>query len=328
VGSSGASDASLLGEKSTGGWLSPGAWVEAEWQPSQRFRLVAGLRADYDSRLKSARGWIDPRASVFWDPMPGTTLSAAAGVFGKAPEPGEMTKLFGNTLLVPSRAAHYSLGLKQALPWGTQFEATGFYKSLWRLPTGTLATSAAGEPLNLSSKGRGEAIGAEFLLRKELARGLFGWVSYTWSRALRLDDPTVPSYPDWHLFDLDQTHNLTLIVSYRLPGEWIVGTRIRAVSGNPYTPTVGHVLDADTGRYQCIPSSDVLSGRLAPFFQADARIDKRWVFESWMMALYVDVQNVDNRSNAEFRVPTYDCTGTVTIPGLPIFPTLGLRAEW
>jgi len=328
AGSGGGANSTILDEKATGAWLSPGAWVEGEWQPRPWFRVVAGLRADYDSRLETARGWIDPRASVFWDPVPGTTLSAAAGVFGKAPEPGELTELFGNPELVPSRAAHYAVGLRQALPWGSSFEATGFYKSLWRVVTPTRATES-GRALHLSNEGRGEAIGAEFLLRKDLARGLFGWISYTWSRALRIDDPTERSYAaGWHLFGLDQTHNLTIVLSYRLPGEWILGTRIRAVSGNPYTPFAGHVLDADTGRYQPIASPDIFSQRQGPFFQADARLDKRWVFESWMFSMYLDVQNATNRSNAEFRVPNYDGTSEVTIPGIPLFPSIGFRGEW
>jgi TonB family protein len=326
AGSSGAS-ANVVGEKETGAWLAPGAWVEGEWQPTQELRVVAGLRVDHDTRLETARVWFDPRASVFWEPRKGTLLTAAAGLYGKAPEPSELNRTFGNLQLVPSRATHYAIGLRQALPWGSNFEVTGFYKHLWNLPTTTLAV-VDGQPLNLSSNGRGEAIGAELLLKKDLARGLFGWVSYTWSRALRQDDPTMPSYPRWHLFPLDQTHNLIVALSYRLPGEWIVGTRIRAVSGNPYTPYIGHANVVDTTGYQGFASPDVYSGRVGAFFQADARVDKRWVHDSWMMSVYLDVQNVTNKANAEFRVPTYDYTGLVAFPGLPLFPSIGLRAEW
>jgi TonB family protein len=327
-GTSGGAVESILDEKSTGSWLAPGAWVEAEWQPRTDLRVVGGLRADYDSRLKTSRGWLDPRATLFWDARPGTTLSAAVGLFGKAPEPGELTKLFGNPDLVPYRAAHYSVGVRQALPWKSSVEATAFYKSMWRMVASVYqARPGEGTPL-LSNEGRGETIGAEFLVRKDLARGLFGWISYTWSRAIRLDDPSQPSYADgWHLFPLDQTHNLTAVLSYRLPGEWIVGTRVRVVSGNPYTPYVAHYLGPD-GRYQGVPSPDILSRRLEPFFQADVRVDKRWVYASWMLSAYLDVQNATNRANAEFRVPSYDYTSQVSIPGLPVFPSLGLRAEW
>ena len=161
-----------------------------------------------------------------------------------------------------------------------------------------------------------------------MTRRLFGWIAYTLSRSIRQDDPTSPTYPAWHPFGLDQTHILALVLSYRLPGEWILGTRMRAVSGNPYTPAVGNVYDADSGRFQCIPSSGTYSGRLPGFFQADARLDKRWVFDRWMFNLYVDVQNATNRENAEARFPGYDCTSTVVIPSIPVFPALGFRAEW
>jgi hypothetical protein len=100
------------------------------------------------------------------------------------------------------------------------------------------------------------------------------------------------------------------------------------VSGNPYTPVEGAVYDADTGRYQCIPGPARLSARLPGFFQADARLDKRFVFEDWMMSVYLDVSNVTNRENAEFRFSSYDCRSSVPVPSVPIFPALGLRAEW
>jgi hypothetical protein len=67
---------------------------------------------------------------------------------------------------------------------------------------------------------------------------------------------------------------------------------------------------------------------VAPFFQADLRVDKRWTFDRWMFSAYLDVQNASNRGNAEFRIPSYDCSAQAPLPGLPIFPTLGLRAEW
>ncbi len=106
-----------------------------------------------------------------------------------------------------------------------------------------------------------------------------------------------------------------------------MGTRIRAVTGNPYTPPVGAILDADTGRYRCL-SGAPFSRRLPGFFQADARVDKRFVFERWMLSLYLDVQNATNYENAEFRFRNYDCSQDVSIPSVPFLPAIGLRAEW
>lgn len=117
------------------------------------------------------------------------------------------------------------------------------------------------------------------------------------------------------------------MLSYRLRNDWTLGTRVRAVTGNPITPATGAVLDADNGRYQCV-SGAPLSRRLPGFFQTDARLDKRFTFESWMMSVYLDVQNVTNRQNAEFRFHSYDCASDVPLPSLPVLPAFGLRAEW
>jgi hypothetical protein len=99
------------------------------------------------------------------------------------------------------------------------------------------------------------------------------------------------------------------------------------VSGNPYTPPVGAVYYSDSGRFQCIPGAPD-SQRLPGFFQADARVDKRWVFEKWMFSTYLDIQNVTNHENAEARFRNFDCSQTVIVPSIPFFPSLGFRAEW
>jgi TonB family protein len=319
--------ATTIGDSGASWWVSPAAWVEADWRPLPPLRLVSGVRVDADVRFGVTNTWLDPRLAAFLDVRPGTTLVAGAGLFGSAPQPQESNKVFGNPDLAAERALHLSLGVRQDLPWAAKLEVTGFYKDMWELVVPTRSLDAQGHSLHYSSAGLGKNVGLEVLARRELARGLFGWLSWTWSRSLRRDDPTDPYFPHWRPFQLDQTHVLAVIVSYRLPREWIVGTRVRYVSGNPSTPAIGAVLNADSGRYQCIPGSP-LSQRLPPFFQADARVDKRWVFDKWMFSTYLDVQNLTNRENAEFRFRNFDCTQVAVIPSIPFFPSLGFRAEW
>lgn len=326
VGDEFAETPATVSESESGYWLAPAAYVRADWSPVPRLRLSGGLRLELETRLGRTKSWLDPRISAFYEAREGTTIYAGASLHGSTPEPAETSPTFGNPDLDPERAAHLALGLRQELPWASRLELTAYYKRLWSLVVPTLDLDEAGLPLRYSNAGRGRTFGLELLLRRELARGLFGWITWTWSRSERIDDPGVPPY-GWHLFPLDQTHVLALILSYRLPGEWILGTRIRAVSGNPFTPADGHVLDADTGRVLCLPGSR-LSERLPAFFQADARLDRRFVFDSWMLSLYLDVLNVSNRENAEWRFRNYDCTQTVPIPSVPLFPAVGARAEW
>lgn len=315
-----------VSEEDAGWWLAPALHARLDWSPSPSLRLSGGLRLEVERRLGRTVTWLDPRLSLHWDVHPRTTLYAGASLHGSTPEPAETSPTFGNPGLDPERAAHLALGIRQELPFGARLEATAFYKRLWSLVVPTLAVDGDGVPLNYSNEGRGRGFGLELLLRRELAKGLYGWLAWTWSRAERIGDPSVSPH-GWQLFPLDQTHVLALLLSYRLPGDWILGTRLRAVSGNPITPFEGHFLDADSGRVQCLPGAR-LSERLPAFFQADARLDRRFVFDSWMLTAYLDVLNVTNRENAEFRFRSWDCAQTVPLPSIPIFPTFGLRAEW
>ncbi len=127
-----------------------------------------------------------------------------------------------------------------------------------------------GAPLYLSNNGLGRAYGIELLLRRQLMRGLYGWVAYSLSRAERRDDPTEYGYPNWRLYEFDQTHILTVIASYQTEHNWTFGTRLRYTSGDPFTPFVNGIFNANNGSYVCIPGESrhragagVLPGRRA-----------------------------------------------------------------
>ena len=70
------------------------------------------------------------------------------------------------------------------------------------------------------------------------------------------------------------------------------------------------------------------STRLPDFVQLDLRVDKRFVFKSWIFALYLDISNVTNRANVEGYAYSYDFSRRAPVTGLPILPSLGLRASF
>ena len=161
------------------------------------------------------------------------------------------------------------------------------------------------------------------LLRHALTKNFFGWISYSLSRTER----------DYHGGKVlapgpfDQPHNLVIVASYKLPFDFIVGAKIRYTSGALNTPTVGAIYDAN-GNYYYPLFGATYSRRLPDFFQLDVRVDKRFVFERWMLALYVDVQNATNRGNVEGLANNYNYTKEAYVTGLPIIPNLGIRVEW
>jgi hypothetical protein len=78
------------------------------------------------------------------------------------------------------------------------------------------------------------------LVRQELAEGFFGWLSYTLMRAERKNDDAAP----WRTFDLDQTHVLTALLSYKFSFGLEVGVRARFATGFPRSQISGRYWDA------------------------------------------------------------------------------------
>jgi hypothetical protein len=314
----------------TTNWAQPGFFATLTWVPTPRLRLQPGVRFDASSDIQNGHSfWFDPRLSAFYTISPNTVLKGAVGLYSQAPQPQDLIpSLFGNPNLTFQRSFQYSVGVNQKLPFQMDLDFSLYDKYLWDLETPSRLTNPMGAPLYTSNLGKGRSYGLELLLRRQIMKGFYGWIAYTLSRSTRLDDPSEPTYQyGWHLFDFDQTHILTVIASYQTEHNWTFGARVRYVSGDPFTPYVNGIFNANSGSYVCItgnPNSD----RAPAFFQGDVRIDRRFVYDNWIFTGYLDVQNATNRQNAEAIFPNYNCNGYATLTGLPIFPTIGLRAEF
>jgi hypothetical protein len=106
-----------------------------------------------------------------------------------------------------------------------------------------------------------------------------------------------------------------------------VGGRFRLVSGNPRTPVVASVYNASTDRYDATYGG-TNTDRNAPFHQLDLRVDKRWIYQGWMLTVYLDIQNVYNRANPEGLQYNFDFSDSRRQQGLPILTILGVRGEF
>lgn len=69
----------------------------------------------------------------------------------------------------------------------------------------------------------------------------------------------------------------------------------------------------------------LLSERLPAFFQLDVRLDHAWRRPWGTLNLYLDVQNVTNRRNAEGVTYNTDYSVRSYTRGLPIFPSIGVE---
>jgi TonB family protein len=308
-----------------------GLWTELRLRPAPSLLIIPGVRMDLVGiRLqRTAILTADPRLAVRWMVLPEVlTLKGGIGIYHAPPslQNGEADATFGN----PDLGSRYALQSSMGLEWNIRpdllLSVEGFYNRLWDIPVSSSASvERNGQlvPQNLVNEGRGRIYGFELLFRQALTRRLFGWIAYTFSRSERIDRPGA----SWRLFDFDQTHVLTAIASYKLGAGWEIGARFRYATGNPRTPVVGAVKDDLTDSY--VPLfGPVNSYRLPNFAQLDVRIDKVWVFDSWSLDLYLDIQNVTNTRSTEGTQYNYNFSQSAQFEGLPIVPILGVKGTW
>lgn len=265
---------------------------------------------------------LDPRLSLRWEPSKQARFTMSYGVYHQPPQPDDLSAVFGNPLLSSSRATHWVIGAAiKPLPW-VSVEPTAFTTQSQGLAIrSTLASPRLAEAL--VQEGRGRTIGAQILLRRETAGRFFGWLSYTILRSERTREPN----GGYTLFDLDQTHVLTALGSYDLGRGWEIGARFRYATGYPRTPVLRAYYDVQRDAYSPVfgaPNSD----RLPAFLQIDARVSKRTRVGPGQLDVYLDVQNVTDRSNAEEVVYSVDYRQKRYITGLPILPVAGARFAW
>jgi TonB family protein len=306
----------------------PALFGEAVWKPLSGLKVIGGLRGDYNSLMNKA--WVDPRLSALWQVHDRVLLKGGVGLYHQPPDyrQGLLTREFGNPDLQPEGARQYMVGGEVRFTDAISLDVQLYYKDLFNQARATLANStgdfsSGSSPVLYGSFGRGRSFGAEILLRHQLTKNFFGWVAYSLSRTERdFRGGTV-----WAPAQFDQPHNLIVVASYKLPLDFIIGARVRYTSGPLRTPVVGAIYDVNGNYYFPIPGEQY-SERLPDFFQLDVRIDKRFVFQNWMLALYLDVQNVTNRLNVEAVQNAYDFSAVTFITGLPILPVLGVRGEY
>lgn len=263
----------------------------------------------------------DPRLAVRWGIGERVTLRAAAGVYRQAPDPADLSAVFGNPDLAYATARHGSLGADARITDTLAAEVTGFYKTMEGLvvrspdPTPLLAKA-------LVQSGEGRAYGVQALLRQAFGGGFSGWVSYTLSRSLRRREGEAL----YHHTDHDQTHVLGVVGNVEI-GRWTFGARFRYATGMPRTDVAGAYYDARGDGYQ--PVFGVQNGiRLPAFAQLDARVERSFPVGATTLRLYLDVLNVTARKNAEELAfsESYRTRGFVT--GMPTLAVAGVRWEF
>lgn len=306
-------------QSTSGTTYTPAAYAEAEIQPWTGGRIVPGLRLDYLKFTETGTrttGWdLAPRITARQDLTrtgPKTTVKGGVGVFYQPPQPQDMDRIFGRPNLKNNRSVHYTAGLEQGVGPNLTVSVEGFYKALDRLVV-----------QGLGNTGDGRVYGAEWLIRWQNDPKMFGWLAYTLMRSERRETEA----EDLHLFEFDQTHILTAILSRDLGNGWRIGGRFRLVSGNLYTANNYGPVDLDRASYQSVSSFPLFGSRLGAFHQLDFRVDKTIEAKPLKLSIYLDIQNIYFHRSEEGVSYNFNYTQSAPVQGLPILPILGLRGD-
>ncbi|HEX2657769.1 MAG TPA: TonB-dependent receptor [Polyangia bacterium] len=297
--------------------LTPGAFVQAEWQPTPRWMISPGVRADsYRYTLVNGsqqQSSIDPRLSVRLTIRPGLSIKGGIGLYHSPPRfilPWPGLSGFGLDRGL-NRSLQSTLGAELNLPWDATLDGQIYYNSLSRVTEFSFTQDSRSNNETLTdifqATHPGRAYGLELIARRRLGHRLFGWVTYSYSRSER-------NYPGagWRPADFDQPHLVNAVVSYALGRSWTVSSVYHYNSGHPYTIAKG---DSDG-------SADRNLQRFSDFWRVDLRIEKREAFDTWFLDFYVDWLNISLRSEA---------VGWNTVTNredkvLLTIPTIGLQA--
>jgi hypothetical protein len=71
-----------------------------------------------------------------------------------------------------------------------------------------------------------------------------------------------------------------------------------------------------------------LSARHELFRQLDVRLDKEWIWDTVKLDVYIDIWNITNTANEEFRIYDYRYRTYAILPSYPILPLIGVRVEY
>ena len=170
------------------------------------------------------------------------------------------------------------------------------------------------------SAGKGRARGIEFYAQKKLTEGLYGQLSYGYSRVEHAALDGV-----YRRGGFDAPHTGTVIVGYKKGAAWEFSTRFSYSTGRPTTPPL-EPYSTQQNRY--IYDRARLNGvRAADYHRLDLRADRRLQLGSRNVTLWFEAQNVYDRDNVFQYLWDTKSNELKSIPQIRFLPVLGVNIE-
>lgn len=307
-------------------------FLQDDIQITRNWSVNAGVRMNYFSKGDYLK--FEPRISTEFSPNPSLRLQASYGryyqfltLITNEAFSGFDTWLTTDIGVPPSWGDQYVLGAK-IYPWqGYNIEFEVYYRDMNdlfeldpRIPDVTGLDYA-----DLFRFGRGYAYGTELVLEKSSGR-LNGFIGYTWSVTRRKffgfnnDNFYPPKY--------DRTHDVNLVLNYRLSRRWRSTAVFNYATGQAYTEALGRTEIGNpfgSNPYRPIIAGKVNASRLPDYHRLDLGFTREGKFFNLGKSEFqIQIINVYSRRNIWFyQFDLEDNPATRSeVPLLPILPTL------
>lgn len=294
--------------------LSQGTFATVRFHPDDRLVISPGVRGDLFVEEGTSRFVVEPRLDMQVDLTRWLGLTLNLGRFSQMPSlPVNVAgfESFGLSSIGLQRSDAISGGASVRAPDDTTVEVVGFYQRMRVTDVSDLdyqSGNVTGDDYLILHDGVG--YGVQTMIRRPASHRFSGWLSYTLSWSVRNGSNGVVR-SDW-----DQRHILNLVGAYRVGAGFTVGARVHFNTGRELAvPPPPNTMRIQAMRIQ------------APnYYQLDLRAERAFVFDRFIVKVFLDVANVTfNRELVQ-----YVSTKPETTPAYLrlVLPTLGVNAAF
>jgi outer membrane receptor protein involved in Fe transport len=299
-------------------------YAQATWRITPQFSITPGVRLDRYGITRETV--LSPRFSARFQAASKIAFTFATGIYRQSPSLFALSLTPNNRNLKTQTATHFIGGIEWLFREDLRVRFEAYQKNYDNLIVQPLLRTQNFSPNgNYFNTGSGTARGFEISAQKALTGVLSGQASYSFLRSRRRFTENGFEFPS----DFERPHQLTLIGISRFYG-FSVAAKYRIASGLPYTRRTPIEIFPNSFVYlqRVAQSSDINALRLSNFASLDVRAEKRFNFQRWSFAPYIDYFNITNHNsrvqpNYEFYQPTPQFLSENQ--RLPIF---GLRIEF
>jgi hypothetical protein len=265
-----------------------------------RLTANAGIRFDYLDYMTYGL-CISPRAGLSYKLSDITSLNLNVGYYYQLPEFIWILANPNNKKLLYIKSNQAVLGVEHFFRSDLRVNIETYYKFYTDYPVSVydpfymfISNTTGIYPEFLSesvSKGRGYFAGIDFSLQKKNSGpGFYGYLTYSFTKSKFYALAGGPQVSDF-----DFGSQLTAIAGWKFKSAWAFSLRVRYYDGKPYTP-FDSVLSVQSGR-GIYDMANYQNAKLPYYLRIDARIDKEFIIGVTNLLLYVEVQNLLNRTN-------------------------------